>query len=130
MRGCELKGVGKEGCRFDFRCARSLPLGPTITGRVTGASRNLHGDETECQGDCSALPRKMAENNVTADHLAKPRRLAERRRRPLNVNLQIMCSGHPDPAPVPSYANSVTDPRARLFAPMWCRHHSIDRYRR
>jgi hypothetical protein len=61
MRGCELKGVGKEGGRFDFRCARSLPLGPTITGRVTGAYRNLHGDATECQGDCLTQPRKMSE---------------------------------------------------------------------
>jgi hypothetical protein len=59
MRGCELKGVGKEGCRFDFRCARSLPPGPTITGRVTGAYRNLHGGATECQGEAQHPPRKI-----------------------------------------------------------------------
>jgi hypothetical protein len=57
MRGCEPNGVGKEGCRFDFRRARRLPPGPTITGRVTGSVRNLHGAMTECQGavDFSAI---------------------------------------------------------------------------
>lgn len=35
MRGERLR-VGKKVNSFDFRRARSLPLGPTITDRVTG----------------------------------------------------------------------------------------------
>ena len=35
---------------FDFRRARSHPLGPTITGRLTGWVRNVHAGMSACQG--------------------------------------------------------------------------------
>jgi len=49
MRGASLKEFEKR-LLFRFRHARSLPPGPTITDRLTGLSRNLHGAKTECQG--------------------------------------------------------------------------------
>ena len=35
---------------FDFRRARSHPLGPTITSRLTGLVGNVHARMSACQG--------------------------------------------------------------------------------
>ena len=35
---------------FDFRRARSHPLGPTITSRLTGLVGNVHAGMSACQG--------------------------------------------------------------------------------
>jgi hypothetical protein len=65
MRGASLRSL-KEGFCFDFRRARSLPPGPTITDRLTGLSRNLHGAATECQGRCSCFALRIRNKILTA----------------------------------------------------------------
>ena len=50
---------------FDFRRARSHPLGPTITSRLTGLVGNVHARMSACQGA----------NINAAQHKRTPRRV-------------------------------------------------------
>src|SRR2546421_3483893 len=120
MRGCELlRELEKKVMVFDFRYARSLPLDPTNTSRVTGSSRNLHGGATECQGGCCLSSRKPWRKNSTAADSAKLRRHALRHTRPQSANPQTACSGRADPTRGPRCAGSANDVRGHRGEPTW-----------
>ena len=105
-------------------------LGPTITGRVTGSFRNLHGGATECQGGCKLSRGKTRCRNSIAAGSARHRRRAARRKRPPSVSPQTECSGRADQARATRCGGSASDVRAHRCAPRCCRNIWSDRHRR